>query len=116
VPRDSAGPLVLTLRGVQLPAGYDSCHAMFAAAAAYEHSSTGFDKGALGIGRGNPMMRRERRKLDGPADEERVRGNEKGVGPVARERGEGRLDFPTGAGFENLNLQSEDACRFPYLS
>ena len=26
------------------------------------HQPTGFDKGALGIGRGNPMMRRERRK------------------------------------------------------
>src|SRR5262245_23269393 len=31
------------------------------------HQPTGFDKLALGIGRGDPMMRREGDKLDGPA-------------------------------------------------
>src|SRR5262249_21644773 len=80
------------------------------------HQPTDFDKGALGVGRGNPMMRRERRKLDAPADEERVGGDEKGVGPVARKRGEGRLDLGAGAGLEDRNLQCEGTCRFRYLS
>ena len=62
------------------------------------------------------MARRERRKLDAPADEERVGGDEEGVGPVAHEGGEGRLDLAAGAGVEDLNLQSEGACRFRYLS
>jgi hypothetical protein len=43
--------------------------------------------------RGNPIARRERRKLDTPADEERVGSNEEGVGPLAHEGGEGRLDL-----------------------
>ena len=46
------------------------------------HQPTGFDKVTLGIGRGNPMMRRERHKLDGPASEEPVGGDEESVGPV----------------------------------
>ena len=48
------------------------------------------------------MARRERRKLDAPADEEPVGGDEEGVGPVAHEGGEGRLDLAAGAGVENL--------------
>jgi hypothetical protein len=54
--------------------------------------------------------------LDAPAVEERVRRDEKGVGPVARGSGEGRLDLPTGAGVEDLHLQSEGACSFRHVS
>ena len=62
------------------------------------------------------MVRRERRKLDATADEERIGGDEECVGPVAHESAEGRLDLTTGAGLEDRNLQSEDACSFWYLS
>ena len=80
------------------------------------HQPTGFDKITLGIGRGNPIMRRERHKLDEPASEEPVRGDEESVGPVAHEGAEGRLDLAAGACVEDSNLQSEGACRFRYLS
>jgi hypothetical protein len=53
------------------------------------HQPTGFDKFALGIGRGNPVMCSERHKLGGPASEERVGRDQESVGPVARKRGEG---------------------------
>jgi hypothetical protein len=42
----------------------------------------GFDMLPNGVGRRNPMARRERRKLDAPADEEPVGGNKEGVGPL----------------------------------
>jgi hypothetical protein len=42
------------------------------------------------------MARRERCKLDASADQERVRGNEQGLGSVAHERGEGDLDVADG--------------------
>ena len=80
------------------------------------HQPTGFDNLAIRIGRGNPIARRERSKLNTPADEERVGANEKCVGPVAHEGSEGRLDLAAGAGVEDLNLQSDGACRFRYLS
>jgi hypothetical protein len=62
------------------------------------------------------MARRKRRKLDAPADEECVGSDEQSVGPVAHECGESRLDFAAGAGVEDLNLQSDGACSFRYLS
>ena len=62
------------------------------------------------------MSRRERRKLDAPAKEEPVGGDEEGVGPVAHEGHEGRLDFAAGAGIEDLNLQSDGACSIRYIS
>ena len=68
------------------------------------------------VGRRNPVARRERRKLDAPADQEPVAGDQEGVGPLAHESGEGRLDLAAGAGVEDRNLQSEGACRFRYLS
>ena len=61
-------------------------------------------------------MRRERHKLDGPASEEPVGGDEESVGPVAHEGAEGRLDLASGTGVEHRNLQSEGARRFRYLS
>src|SRR5262249_38827687 len=80
------------------------------------HQPAGFDKLTSAIGCGNPIVRRERRKLDAPAAEERVGGNEESVGPVAHERGEGRLDLAAGAGVDDLNLQSECACGFRHVS
>ena len=62
------------------------------------------------------MVRRERRKLDATADEERIGGDEECVGPVARESCEGRLDLAAGAGVKDRNLQSEGVCSFWYLS
>src|SRR5262245_19485038 len=55
------------------------------------------------------MMRRERHKLDAPASEEPVGGDEESVGPVEHEGAEGRLDLAAGAGLEDRNLQSEGA-------
>jgi len=62
------------------------------------------------------MARRQRSKLDAPAVEERVGSNEKCVGAVAHHGDEGRLDLAAGAGVEDLNLQSNGACCFRYLS
>jgi len=62
--------------------------------------------------RTNPIGRRERRKLDAPADEEAVGANEEGIGPVVHEGCEGRLDLAAGAGVQDLNLQSEGAGSF----
>src|SRR4029453_8242846 len=63
-----------------------------------------------------PIARGECRKLDSSGVEEPVGGNEECVGPVARNSGEGRLDLPAGAGVDDLNLQSEGACSFRYVS
>ena len=46
------------------------------------------------------MARRERRKLDGSADEERVTGDEQGVGSLAHQGREGRLDLARCTGVE----------------
>src|SRR5271166_776680 len=78
--------------------------------------STDFDMLATGIDRGNPMARCQRRKLDAPTAVEPVRGDEEGIGTVAREGGTGRLDLAAGARVENLNLQPESACSFWYVS
>ena len=67
------------------------------------------------MGRGNPKACRERHKLDAPAGEERVRGNEHGFGPIAHEGCKGRLDLAPGAGVEDLNLQSDGARRFRHF-
>src|SRR5262245_36713664 len=49
------------------------------------HQPTDFDNLASGIGRGNPIAHRERRKLDTPAIiEEPVACDEEGLGAVAR--------------------------------
>jgi hypothetical protein len=60
------------------------------------------------------MAGRERRKLDAPAAEERVAGNEQSVGPVSQEGAQGRLDLSAGAGVEELCLKSKGACGFRY--
>src|SRR5262249_40666358 len=80
------------------------------------HQPTNFDGLAKGIGRGNPVAGRESNKLDTSADEEYVGGDEQGVGSVAHEGGERRLDFAAGAGVEELNLKADGARRFRYLT
>ena len=44
--------------------------------------------------------------MDAPAREEDITSDVKGVGAIAHEGGEGRLDLAPGAGVEDLNLQS----------
>src|SRR6266481_6884568 len=80
------------------------------------HQPSDLGKFTKGIDRGNPIARRERRKLHAPADEEALTGDIEGVGRVAPKAGEGGLDFAAGAGVEHSNLQSEGACRFRYIS
>ena len=55
------------------------------------------------------MARGQRDQLDAPDQEERVRGDEEGVGPLAHERCEGRIDLLTGAGVADLDLYPEGA-------
>jgi len=50
---------------------------------------------------------------NGPGD---VGSNEERVGSLAHHSGEGRIDLATGAGVDDLNLQSETECSFGYLS
>src|SRR5262245_47809171 len=68
------------------------------------HQPASFDSFAGGIARRNPIARSERRKLDAPACEEAVTSDVQGVGTVAREGGEGRLDLAAGARVEDLNF------------
>src|SRR6516165_10511043 len=79
------------------------------------HQPSHFDALASGMSRRNPVVRRERRQLDAAADEEPVAADEKGVGLVAHEGGEGRLDLAPRAGIEELNLQSDGTRSFRYV-
>ena len=55
------------------------------------------------------MARRQVSQLDAPAVEEGVGADEEGVGPLARERCEGCIDLPAGAGVEDLDLHADGA-------
>src|SRR4051794_36796753 len=55
------------------------------------------------------MARSQRGQLDAPVGEERVRGDEDGVGALAHKRCVGGIDLPTGTGVVKLDLQPEDA-------
>ena len=68
-----------------------------------------------GIARGNPIARRESRKLNAPAREEHVTSDVQGVGVVPH-GGEGCLDLAPGAGVEDLNLQSVRTGGIGYIS
>jgi len=70
------------------------------------HQPTDFDNLTTGIAR----------KLDAPGDEEDVGGHKQGVGAVVHEGVKGRLDLASGAGAEDLSLQSDGAGRFRYVS
>src|SRR6516165_10821956 len=80
------------------------------------HQPAGFYSLARGITRGNPVTRRERRKLDTSAREEDITSDVQGVGAIAHEGGEGRLDLAAGAGIEDLNLHSHCTGGFRYVS
>src|SRR5262249_51580457 len=80
------------------------------------HQQARFDHLTAETTRRYPIARRKRRKLDTPAVEEPIAGNEEGIGAVARESGEGRLDFALCAGLEDLNLQSECAGSVRYAT
>jgi hypothetical protein len=77
------------------------------------HQPSGFDFLANGVGRGNPVARRERRKLDAPAYKERVDGDEEGIRPIARQ-GNDSLHFLhcSSAGFLRTPLLHRHACGF----
>src|SRR5260370_41167069 len=55
------------------------------------------------------MARGQRGQLDAPAGEERVRGDEEGIGPLAHERYVGGIDLLTSTGGVKLDLQPKDA-------
>src|SRR5262245_8769915 len=80
------------------------------------HQSAGFDSLATGIAHGNPVMCRKRDKLEASAREEDITSDVQGVGAIAHESGEGRLDLAAGAGVEDLNLQSHCTGGFRYVS
>src|SRR5690349_1233294 len=55
------------------------------------------------------MARRQVGYLHASATEERVRGNQESVWPLARKNFEGGVDIPAVAGVEDLNAQSHGA-------
>src|SRR5262249_27163404 len=57
------------------------------------HQQARFDHLTAETTRRYPIARRKRRKLDTPAVEEPIAGNEEGICPVAHEGGERRLNF-----------------------
>src|SRR5438046_9309172 len=80
------------------------------------HQPTGLDIFARAITGRQPVARRQCSKLDVPAVEECVAGDEEGVGTVTQERVEGRVDLAAGTGVENLSLQSDSACSIRHIS
>jgi hypothetical protein len=62
------------------------------------------------------VARRQLDYLDAPVSEKRIAAEEEGVGPLAHERREGRVNFLTGAGIENLDLQPECASSWFHVS
>src|SRR5262245_12220244 len=57
------------------------------------HQQAHFDHLTAETTRRYPIARRERRELDAPAVEEPIAGNEEGIGPVANDGDECRLNF-----------------------
>src|SRR5262249_56044783 len=64
----------------------------------------GFSQLPIGTTRRHSVAHRQHSNLAATAGEERVRGEEEGVGPVASNGIEGRIDFAAGAGVENLEF------------
>ena len=65
-----------------------------------------FDMIALEVGHGKRMGRRQGHELRALGVEERVRTDEKGFGPPARESRERRVDLRAGAGVEDLHVEA----------
>ena len=76
---------------------------------AVAHQAAGFDMTALEVGHGKRMGRRQGHNPRALGDEERVRTDEQGFGPPARESRERRVDLPAGAGVEDLDVEAERA-------
>src|SRR5262249_17870841 len=79
------------------------------------HQPTGFDNLTIRLCRRNPVARRPGRKLHATADEERVGSDEKGVGRLAQQGSEGRINLVAAARVEHLTLQTEGACSLRYV-
>jgi|SRR5580700_9386417 hypothetical protein len=77
------------------------------------HQCAGFGILASRIYRGHPVDRRQESYLDTPCGKEWAGADEEGVGPLAHNGREGRIDLPTGAGVEHLDLQPHGA-RSPF--
>src|SRR5262245_39646525 len=62
------------------------------------------------------MTRRQIGELNASVGVECVRGDEEGVGALASESREGRLDLATGAGIQNFDLHAEDGSSRLHIS
>src|SRR5215467_13633714 len=78
----------------------------FADARTVAHQSAHFRMFAVLINRGYRMAGSQLRQLDTSGEQERTDPDEKRVGPLARERGEGSIDLADSAGIEDLHLYS----------
>src|SRR5262249_56388158 len=79
--------------------------------ASIAHQSAGLGKFTVPIYRGKSVAPRQEDELDTPSVEECVVADEEGVGALARNSREGRIDLAAGAGVEDLDLQSHGAGR-----
>src|SRR5262245_51857956 len=68
------------------------------------HQPAGLGKFTVPIYRGEPVAPRQEDELDTPSVEECVVADEEGVGALARNSREGRIDLAAGAGVEDLDL------------
>src|SRR5262249_50595919 len=75
------------------------------------HQSSGLGIIAQRINRWNQVAHRKHGQLNAPAAEKSVTADEKGLDLLARERGEGPIDFGAGAGIEHTDLQPHRATR-----
>src|SRR5262249_48091838 len=80
------------------------------------HQPAGLGKFTVPIYRGEPMAPRQEDELDTPSVEECVVADEEGVGALARNSREGRIDLAAGTGVEDLDLQSHGAGRRFHVS
>jgi hypothetical protein len=80
------------------------------------HQSADFDIVASGIGRWDPISRRQGGKLDAAAVEEGVGRYEQRFRTLARNCCEGCIDLTAGAGVDDVDLQLQRVRRFLHLS
>ena len=77
------------------------------------HQATSVDELTLWTGRGNSVARRQQHDLITLPEQKRVAADDKSVGPLAPESGEGRIDLGAGAGVQGIDQQSERVARRP---
>src|SRR5262249_35004186 len=73
--------------------------------ASVAHQPAGYGKFAPAKCRRNRMARCQENELDAPTAQESVAADEEGIGPLAHNACEGRIDLTAGAGTEDLDLQ-----------